>query len=705
MNTRPPAFSTGAGAPNLGPRSIPSAEMPSDSRPPGYTSSAWLRGLLPVFVLLLLAALVVVPMLIGRHIDTLRDHRVELVFPAQHTLQESRSLLTEQLAAVRGYQISGDVSHLADLQEALSREPPVTDRLALLAEQLGPKADEPVREFQARIAEWQQGPRALLDGEITREQLVASLPLGQERFEAALEAADEARAALNRYEGQLQNRVQAAERFERVLTILLSLAALLAGLVMVWVMYRLHRVTQELEMRAEGLRVSEERFRLIAENLREMIWISDPGYTVQYYLSPAYERIWGRSGDEARRNPRSFLEAIVPEDRPRVEAALQGYARGEYAAEYRIVRSDGEIRWISGRGYPVRDEDGDIFLIAGIAEDITRQKEVEQQRERLLERETVAHARTEAALQLRDRVVSIVSHDLKNPLHTIGMAAELLEMPLLDEQRDRQIGIIRRTVARANRMVSDLLDAARLQSGRAITIERQSLEIQPLLTEAVEAFRYQAEQKNQQLTCDVPRDIPGIVGDEDRLMQALSNLIGNAVKFTPDGGHIDVEARVDPRGHVRFSVTDTGPGIDAEMLPHLFEPFAQARDTASLGTGLGLSITRGIVEAHGGDISVQSEPGTGTTFTFTLPLQRTSSGSTPTSGSEDTMADRENRRTHDQGRSVDQPAPANQSTADSGDPGATPAAEDPVYPDPVDDTLDDSFPASDPPQWWSARSL
>src|SRR5690606_34255917 len=135
---------------------------------------------------------------------------------------------------------------------------------ALLAEQLGPEADEPVREFQARIAEWQQGPRALVDGEITREQLVASLPLGQERFEAALEAADEARAALNRYEGQLQNRVQAAERFERVLTILLSLAALLAGLVMVWVMYRLHRVTQELEMRAEGLRVSEERFRLIA---------------------------------------------------------------------------------------------------------------------------------------------------------------------------------------------------------------------------------------------------------------------------------------------------------------------------------------------------------------------------------------------------------------------------------------------------------
>lgn len=615
-----------------------------DSRS-GAIGSARARDLVLGFLILLLAALVFVPILIGRRIDELRDRQVDLVFPAQRALQESRSLLTEQLAAIRGYQISGEARYLTRFQDLLIRERPATDRLVSMAGRLGPEARAAIEEFEARIALWQESPRALLAGAMSRDELVGSLPIGQERFEAALAAADEAGAALNRSETQLGDRIRAVARLERLLTVLLSLGALAAGLLMVRVMNRLHRTTQQLEERAERLRQSEERFRLIADNLQEMIWISDPNYTVQYYLSPAYERIWDRSIDEARRNPRSFLQAVVPEDRARVEAALEGYARGEYAADYRILRPDGEVRWISGRAYPVRDEHGNIFRIAGIAEDVTAQKQVEQEREQLLDSERVAHAKTEAALRLRDRVVGIVSHDLKNPLHTIGMAAELLEMGLTDEQRAKQIGIIRRTVARANRMVGDLLDAARLQSGRAIAIAPAPVEVEALLAEALEAFRFQADHKNQQLTYEPPESTVAVRADHDRIVQALSNLLGNAVKFTPEGGRIRIGARVED-GIVSFFVSDTGPGIAAELLPRLFEPFTQAKDTASLGTGLGLAITRGIVEAHGGTIAVHSEPGTGTTFTFTLPSPRT-------------------------------------------------------YPDPVDDTLDDSFPASDPPPWWA----
>lgn len=601
--------------------------------------------------MLLLAALVLVPVLFGRHVDNLRQERVDHVFPAHQTLQESRSLLTEQLAAIRGYQISGRPEYLAQYSDALIRERPVTAHLATLASALDSAAIAAVRSFAARTEEWQEAPRAMLAGAITREQLAASLPLGQQRFEAALAAAEDVREALNGYERQLGERIESAARVERVLSVLLAFAALATGAVMIWLTTRLEHATRELEARAEKLRVSEERFRLIAENLREMIWISDPAYTVQYYLSPAYERIWGRPVDEARRDPRSFLHAVLPEDRPRVEAALEGYADGDYAAEYRILRRDGETRWIAARAYPVRDEAGDLFLIAGIAEDITDQKEVELQRERLLEREQEAHRRTEAALQLRDRVVRIVSHDLKNPLHTIGMAAELLEMPLPEHQHEKQIGIIRRTVARANRMVTDLLDAARLESGRAIAISRTLVPVQSILAEAIEAFRFQAEQKNQQLTCDDLDPEAQLLGDHDRLVQALSNLIGNAVKFTPEGGHIRVKSETATDGSTRFSVADTGPGIAPDMLEHLFEPFTQARDTASLGTGLGLSIAQGIVHAHGGRIDVRSELGTGTTFTFVLPG----------------------------------PAPARD------------------YPDPVDETLDETFPASDPPAWWGGR--
>ncbi len=399
---------------------------------------------------------------------------------------------------------------------------------------------------------------------------------------------------------------------------MLSLAALAVALLVGWLTYRLCSVMRQLPARSERRRESEERFRLIAENLQEAIWISDPGYTIQYYLSPAYERIWGRPVETARFNPRSFLEAVHPDDRERVEAALEAYDQGKYEAEYRIMRPDGEVRWISARAYPVLDAQGRIFRIAGIAEDITRQKNIEEERQQLLQRERTAHAETEAALQMRDRVLRIVSHDLKNPLHTIGMAAEVLEMPLAEEQRAKQLAIIKRTVARANRMVLDLLDAARIQSGNAIAIEARPTEVRGLLVEATEAFRLQAEKKNQQLIFEVAGGTLVVLADHDRTLQAFSNLIGNAVKFTPEGGSIRVVAEPEGDGAVLFSVSDTGPGIRAELLPNLFTPFAQADDTASLGTGLGLSIARGIVEAHGGHISVSSELGTGTTFRFTL---------------------------------------------------------------------------------------
>lgn len=663
----------------------------------GRTISTRSPYLLLGLIVLLLAALVIVPILVGRRTDMLRNRRAELVFPAQHALQETRSLLTEQLAAARGYQISGDAHHLTLLEEALLHEQEVADRLLTLAREIGAETLSSVKDFQALITDWQQAPRALVAGAITRDELIAALDLGQDRFESALRAADDVRATLNTRDVELESRIGDVARLERFVTVLLSLIALAAALAMVWLTRRLHSVTRQLEEGAEGLRVSEERFRLIAENLREMIWISDPAYTVQYYLSPAYERIWGRSVQEARTNPRSFLQAVVPQDRERVESALEGYARGEYAAEYRITRADGEIRWISGRAYPVRDEHERIFLIAGIAEDITSQKQIEQEREHVLERERRAHSETEAALQLRDRVVRVVSHDLKNPLHTIGMATELLEMPLPEEERTKQISVIRRTVARANRMVSDLLDAARLESGRAIAIARTPLELQPLVSEAVEAFHFQVQEKNQQLTCEIAGGMPSVLGDHDRLIQALSNLLGNAVKFTPEGGRIRVVAQPDTDGDVRICVSDTGRGIPADVVPHLFEPFTQARDTASLGTGLGLAITHGIVEAHGGTISVESEPGSGTTFTFTLPSYRAPGGLPfdQTSELDETVKARKRRKLDAQTVRDDVDA------ATSDQKSAPPLEEGPkVYTDPVDDTLDDTFPASDPPPWW-----
>jgi signal transduction histidine kinase len=230
--------------------------------------------------------------------------------------------------------------------------------------------------------------------------------------------------------------------------------------------------------------------------------------------------------------------------------------------------------------------------------------------------EQQARTELEVSLHVRDRLMRSVSHDLKNPLHTISLAAQLLEMPLAQEQQRKQIAVIHRTVARADRIVLDLLDAARLQSGSVIPIDPGDVDVQPLLDELREAFELHAAEKQQQLICG-EADGVCVRADRARLVRALSNLVGNAVKFTPRGGTITL--KVHPRvDRVEFLIRDTGPGIPRHLLPVVFEPFAQAKGTASHGTGLGLAIANGIIRAHGSEISVMTS-NEGTTATFVLP--------------------------------------------------------------------------------------
>ena len=565
----------------------------------------WYRHLPLPFVVFLLVTLVVASVFLGRRSDALRSRFSEVVSPANAALLRIQVSLAAELAAIRGYQLTGESVYLTRLRLARTSETAAAERLAALKGKLGPEVDRAVETLAERRTTWSEGPEELLAGRITRAELTSSLDTGQQRFEAALIAADEAGAAVNRSEDALVSGIGTAAWIERIMVILLSLAALPVVLIVGWL--------------SRHLAESEARFRQIAENLRETVWISDPGLTTCYYVNPAFERIWRRPVAEMYQNPRTILESVHPDDRGRAEAALSDYARGDYQMRFRIVGSAGEIRWISAQATAVRDVNGRIFRIVGTAEDITEGKATEEEREQLLERERAARAETEAALRTRDRVLRIVSHDLKNPLHTIGMTTDLLEMPFPPEKRAQQIGIIRRTVNRAQQLVYDLLDAARLQSDRTLAVEPEAVEIAPLLEEAVEAFILQAEQKNQRLEHEVEAGASVVLADRPRVLQVLSNLLGNAVKFTPEGGLIRLEARSRNEKFVEFSVSDTGPGIAPEFISSIFEPFTQARDGASLGTGLGLSIAKGIVEAHGGEISAESAPGAGSTFRFTLP--------------------------------------------------------------------------------------
>jgi PAS domain S-box-containing protein len=230
-------------------------------------------------------------------------------------------------------------------------------------------------------------------------------------------------------------------------------------------------------------------------------------------------------------------------------------------------------------------------------------------------------AEAEAAVRSRDEVLSVVSHDLRNPVSTVAMSAALLQDPevvLTDEERREQVEVIARSAQRMNRLIQDLLDVARIAGGR-LTVSCGCEDPSILAAEACQAFQTIAAEKSLTLSCHTEGRLVPVHVDRDRVLQLLSNYLNNAVKFTPVDGHIAICVTRSDEGGVCFAVSDTGPGIAPEDLSHVFTRFWQAERTAHLGSGLGLAIAKGIAEAHRGRVWAESTPGSGSTFFFVVP--------------------------------------------------------------------------------------
>ncbi|BDG02079.1 sensor histidine kinase [Anaeromyxobacter oryzae] len=229
-------------------------------------------------------------------------------------------------------------------------------------------------------------------------------------------------------------------------------------------------------------------------------------------------------------------------------------------------------------------------------------------------------ARAEA--ELRDRVLAFVSHDLRNPLSTVLLGAgrlATLDVPGRDGERVRSAADqIRRAVDRMRRLIGDLLDATAVESGQLSVLPRPEAPAR-LAADAVEAFGASAREKGLVLSAEAAQGLPPVRADHDRILQVLGNLVSNAIKVSAPGRSVRVSASLDGEAVV-FRVADEGPGIAEEDRPHLFQPYRRGATAGYRGTGLGLAIARGIVEAHGGRIWVESAPGSGATFSFTLPL-------------------------------------------------------------------------------------
>jgi PAS domain S-box-containing protein len=373
-----------------------------------------------------------------------------------------------------------------------------------------------------------------------------------------------------------------------------------------------------------ALQESELRFRQLADNISQVFWVATPDLSQILYVSPACERVWGRSQASVYAQPDSWLNGIIhPDDRDRVVASLETMKLEEQDQEYRIVRSDGTIRWIRDRSFPVRDEQGRIYRIAGIAEDITSRQLAEVEMATALEQERELG-------ELKSNFIAIASHQFRTPLTTIASSAELLERyrdRLSQEKQLTHLSRIQTAVGQMAQLLDDVLLVGKAGAGK--------LEFNPTPTDVVQFCQdlveeLQLSDKNQHIITFVhqgncTKAVEGTVDllplfDEKYLRHIFDNLLSNAIKYSPHGTRVRFEL-TDFGDRAVFHVQDEGIGVPPEDLPRLFESFHRARNVGTIqGTGLGLAIVKQCVDLLGGELLVNSEVGKGTTFTVTLPL-------------------------------------------------------------------------------------
>jgi PAS domain S-box-containing protein len=356
----------------------------------------------------------------------------------------------------------------------------------------------------------------------------------------------------------------------------------------------------------QALADKEARVRLAMDAANYGDWELDRSGAMVW--SEQTRRLFGVGADEPISFER-FQARVHPDDRVRREQAIAAAWRtGTVVNEYRIVRADGEVRWLSSRGRVVRAADGRERML-GVVGDITEHRN--------------ALAALEAADRRKDEFLATLAHELRNPLAPLRNSLAIVQKSRADaELFERASKTMERQLGHLVRLIDDLLDASRISLDK-LTLRLEPTDLGAVLEHAVEACRPAAERAGHVLEVHVPEGAVRLLADRARLAQVFSNLIGNACKFTPDGGRIAVAARVEGELAI-VSVRDDGIGIAGADLERVFEMFAQldaSLERAHGGLGIGLTLVRRLVEMHGGSVRATSEGvGRGSEFVVTLPL-------------------------------------------------------------------------------------
>ncbi len=386
---------------------------------------------------------------------------------------------------------------------------------------------------------------------------------------------------------------------------------------------------EQIREQLSELRDSEEKFRQLSENTRDVYWLRSLDLTEIYYVSPSFDHVWGHSREDLRKNPSIWIDSIHPEDRQAVidDVALKSEGRFSNPSLplYRIIRPDGEIRWIRARAFPVLDGDGNPYRIAGIAEDITDRRQAEQDREAAL-------VAAESANQAKTEFLATMSHEFRTPLNAILGFSEILCTqyfgPLGSKKYEGYAKDIHASGELMLGLVNDILDVSAIEAGK-LALVMEAVELNQALKDCIRSFEQAAGEKALSISLVTQQKKHFAWTDKRSVIQIVNNLMSNAVKFTGSDGEIRISV-ADEGDRVSIAVTDTGAGIPHDRLTSVTDPFTRVQSSPHVtqeGTGLGLFIVKTLIENQNGSLHIDSDVGKGTTVTVEFPAWRPGQGS------------------------------------------------------------------------------
>ena len=375
--------------------------------------------------------------------------------------------------------------------------------------------------------------------------------------------------------------------------------------------------------RTRDLAKAQERLQLAIEASNLSLWDCD-GVTGEIYVSEEWRLYAGGRRGESMTTLTTFLSTVHPDDVQPLKAAVRAALRGDapsVSVELRVRQTDGDWQWIQSSGRVVgREDSGFATRLVGTLANITARKAAQAELE-------LAKEMAEAASRAKSQFLANMSHEIRTPMNgVLGVTELLLDTPLSERQHE-----LARTVERSAehlvKVINDILDFSKIEAGR-MTLEHTPFELAPVVEDSIQCFVEQAHTKGIELAFDIDTAAPRrVIADPVRLRQILTNLVGNAIKFTSKG-EVIVSVRLGDRtaddAQLHFEVRDTGVGIPSEAQSRVFDAFSQADETTTRrfgGTGLGLTIVRQLAELMGGGVSVDSEPGRGSTFRFSIRVK------------------------------------------------------------------------------------